>query len=83
MPLTPLWNVPNPPPNFLPRLEDLEALKAKHLNVQRSVVMTGSSAGVTVQGMGGLGKSVLAASVAHDAEVQRAFPNGVFWLTVG
>ena len=75
--------MPNPPPNFLPRLEDLEALKAKLLNVQRSVVMTGSSAGVTVQGMGGLGKSVLAASVAHDAEVQRAFPNGVFWLTVG
>jgi len=30
--------------------------------------MTGSSAGVTVQGMGGLGKSVLAAAVVHDAD---------------
>jgi DNA replication protein DnaC len=52
--------VPNKLPIFLPRPEELEELKAKLLNVQQSVV---------VQGMGGLGKSVLAAAVAHDAEV--------------
>ena len=33
--------------------------------------------------MGGIGKSVLAASLARDEEVRQAFPDGVFWLTVG
>jgi len=38
---------------------------------------------VGVQGMGGLGKSVLAITLARDEEVQAAFPDGIFWLTFG
>ena len=33
--------------------------------------------------MGGIGKTVLAAALAHDLEVRQAFPDGIFWLTIG
>ena len=36
-----------------------------------------------VQGMGGIGKTVLAAALAHDSEVRQAFPDGIYWLTIG
>ncbi len=74
-----LWNVPKEPPHYLPREDELNALRTKLLGEQ-SVVMT---AAVTIQGMGGLGKSVLAAAIAQDSEIQRAFPDGIFWVTVG
>jgi len=76
--------VPDLPPMFLQRPEDLATLKDKVLAVGQSVVMTGSSTGgVAVQGMGGIGKSVLAAAIAHTPEVRQAFPDGIFWLTIG
>ena len=33
--------------------------------------------------MGGIGKTVLAAALAHDPEVRQAFPDGIYWLTIG
>jgi WD40 repeat protein len=33
--------------------------------------------------MGGIGKSVLASALAHRPEVRRAFPDGIFWITLG
>ncbi|MGI8504557.1 MAG: NB-ARC domain-containing protein, partial [Hassallia sp.] len=36
-----------------------------------------------VQGMGGIGKTVLATALARDEEVRRAFPDGVIWITFG
>ena len=54
-----LWQVPELPPHFLPRLE-LQSLKAQVLSdALQPVVMTGSSQRIGVQGMGGIGKSVL------------------------
>jgi WD40 repeat protein len=38
---------------------------------------------VGVQGMGGIGKSVLATALARDLTVQDAFPDGVIWLALG
>lgn len=49
-------------------------------------LVVGVSAGVErvgVHGRGGLGKSVLAVSVAHDEAVRRSFPDGIFWIPVG
>lgn len=78
-----LRKVPELPPNFLPRLE-LQSLKAQVLSaVQQPVVMTGAAQRIGVQGMGGIGKSVLAAALAREPEVQAAFPDGIFWVTVG
>ena len=39
--------------------------------------------GLGVQGMGGIGKTVLAAALAQDSEVRQAFPDGIYWLTIG
>ena len=40
--------------------------------------------GVTViQGSGGVGKTTLAASVAHSDEIRSRFPDGVYWVTLG
>ncbi|BAS60308.1 MULTISPECIES: NB-ARC domain-containing protein [Leptolyngbya] len=36
-----------------------------------------------IHGLGGIGKSVLAAWLAHDAEVQARFCDGVLWATLG
>ncbi|MBL8176785.1 MAG: hypothetical protein JNK48_19060, partial [Bryobacterales bacterium] len=36
-----------------------------------------------VEGMGGIGKTVLAQMLCEDSEIRREFPDGVFWFTVG
>jgi NB-ARC domain len=46
-----------------------------------AVGVTGKPLGF--QGEGGIGKTVLAAGLAHDPEVRRHFPDGVFWVTIG
>ena len=75
--------VPQLPPHYQPRAEDLADLKRKILGLD------GSHQGITgtgkagVQGMGGIGKTVLAAALARDPEIREAFPDGVFWVTVG
>ncbi|MEO0459076.1 MAG: NB-ARC domain-containing protein, partial [Cyanobacteria bacterium P01_A01_bin.114] len=77
-------NIPRLPPKFLPRPEDLDALKTKILNpTQAPVAVTGTRRGVSIQGMGGIGKSVLAAAIARDKAVRQAFPDGVFWVALG
>ncbi len=75
-----LFNVPKLPQNYLERPEYLDDFRAALQ--QESIGLTGAPH-VGVQGMGGLGKSVLAAALAHDKEVQAAFPDGIFWLTFG
>jgi hypothetical protein len=78
-----LHGVPELPPHYLPRGKDLSGLKQKLLAGDGNVGITGTSSAVGVQGMGGIGKTVLAAALAHDPEVRKAFPEGIFWLTVG
>ena len=36
-----------------------------------------------IYGLGGIGKSTLAAALAHDPKVQSYFPDGIFWATLG
>ena len=38
---------------------------------------------VALQGMGGIGKSVLAAALAHTIAARRAFADGIVWLSAG
>ncbi|MGR0480978.1 MAG: NB-ARC domain-containing protein [Candidatus Electronema sp. V4] len=76
-----LFNVPDPPPNYFPRPDDLKEFRAALLaEGTQTVGITGKRQHVGVQGMGGLGKSVLAAALAHDEDVRAAFPDGIFWL---
>lgn len=76
-----LFGVPDPPPNHFDRPEYLDQLRAAVLQGDTQAVgITGKRQHVGVQGMGGLGKSVLAAALAHDEAVRAAFPDGIFWL---
>ena len=78
-----LHGVPELPPHYLPREADLAGLKQKLLAGGANVGITGQSSAVGVQGMGGIGKTVLAAALAHDSEVRQAFSDGIYWLTIG
>jgi NB-ARC domain/SEFIR domain len=78
-----LVNVPDSPPHFLPRPGDLQTLKDAVLaGITKPVALTGTGK-LGVQGMGGIGKTVLAAALVRDREVRQAFPDGIYWLTVG
>ncbi|HUW84091.1 MAG TPA: NB-ARC domain-containing protein [Phycisphaerae bacterium] len=77
-------NVPRLPDSFLPRPEYLQQVKDALLaDVRQPVAVTGAARTAGLWGMGGIGKSVLAAAVARDPDVLRAFPDGVIWITLG
>lgn len=77
-----LHGVPSLPLHYLPRPEALEKLK-EALFRRRRVVITGRAVRLGVHGPGGIGKTVVATALAHDPEVRRAFPDGVFWVDLG
>ncbi len=76
--------VPSLPTNYIARRDKLIKLRDAPLeDLQKPVIVTGSAARIGVQGMGGIGKSVLANALVRDIEVRRAFPDGIFWVGVG
>ncbi len=79
----PLIGVPELPPHYLPRPDDLTVLKLTLLSYANKVAITSTTLLSRVQGMGGIGKSVLAAAIAWDDEVRRAFPDGIIWVSLG
>ena len=88
VPLGELFNVPTLPENFLPRPEDLNTLKAAVLGKNRqAVAVTSKTASggqnVSIQGMGGIGKSVLATALVRDPLVRQAYGDGLFWVSLG
>jgi hypothetical protein len=78
-----LINVPDKPDYFIERNKELEniknALLANKVN-HIGIIGTGK---VGIQGMGGIGKSVLAAALAHDDDIRHTFSDGVIWLALG
>ncbi|MET0395446.1 MAG: NB-ARC domain-containing protein [Longimicrobiaceae bacterium] len=83
-PLGRLLGIPELPPHYLPRREDLDRLKVALLQGTDSAVgITGAPSRLGLHGQGGIGKSVLAAALARDDDVRRAFPDGVLWVTLG
>ena len=80
-PLGPPFQAPPLPPYFVPRPEVTDAVRGRLLTDDP----TGPGVLVVsaIQGLGGIGKSVLAAALAHDGEVRRRFPDGILWATLG
>lgn len=83
-PIGTFYNVPALPPHFLNRPESLDALRELVIaDVDKPTLISGEKRTTAVEGMGGIGKSVLAAAFAHDRKVRFAFPDGIVWLTAG
>lgn len=75
-----LEGVPRPPRHFAPRRNDVNNIRAIILN---AITAASGTPMVAICGMGGIGKSVLAASVARDNVILSQFRDGIFWLSVG
>ena len=76
-----LRGVPALPAEFVAR-EELAGVREALLGAGEGAVgVTGR--GLGLHGQGGIGKTVLAAGLAHDAEIRRHFPDGVFWVALG
>ncbi|MEW6401000.1 MAG: NB-ARC domain-containing protein [Chloroflexota bacterium] len=73
-----LYGVPELPAVYIPRPEHLAPLKKILLTRKEA-----ASLRLALQGMGGIGKSTMAAALARDPEIQSAFPHGIFWLAFG
>ena len=76
--------VPSLPPHFVQRQTELDRLgKSVLADIQRPVLITTTKQTTALQGMGGIGKSVLAAAFARSASTRRAFNDGIVWIDVG
>jgi hypothetical protein len=76
-----LRGVPALPAEFVAR-EELAGVREALVGAGEGAVgVTGR--GLGLHGQGGIGKTVLAAALAHDPEIRRHFPDGVFWVTLG
>ncbi len=83
-PLGQSYGVPALPSHYLPRAEEIESLSKSVLaDDYEPIVITSAKQTVALQGMGGVGKSVLAAALAQTCEVRRAFSDGLIWLAFG
>ena len=69
------------PTHFVERPEYSNDLKMRLLNgsssESRTLVIT------AIHGLGSVGKSTLAAALAHNAEIQSRFCDGILWATLG
>jgi WD40 repeat protein len=83
-PLGKLVAVPQLPDHYFEQRDRLKQLRDMLLiDLGKPVVISGAKERVGIQGMPGIGKSQLAAGLAHRPEIQRAFPDGVYWVTIG
>jgi hypothetical protein len=69
--------LPALPNLFIGRDNDVEALRQRLFGEPSTTLIT------TMRGWPGIGKTTLAAALAHDAEVKKAFPDGVLWTALG
>ncbi|MEH2361189.1 NB-ARC domain-containing protein, partial [Nostoc sp.] len=76
-----LFQAPPLPEHFVERPEYSDDLKTR--------LLTESSSGnhtlviTAIHGLGSVGKSTLAAALAHNAEIQTRFCDGILWTTLG
>jgi hypothetical protein len=70
------FQAPPLPTYFIPRPEAVQPVKERLLAEPGGVLAISA-----LYGLGGIGKSMLAAALAYDAEVQARFKDGVLWAT--
>lgn len=73
--------VPDMPPRYRPRPSDFSAIARSVLaDLEAPVEIAAGQRAVVLHGMGGVGKSVLAAAFARSTSTRRAFDHGVYWV---
>lgn len=73
--------MPPLPRHFVPRSHAQQAVK--DLLFCPDPEIPGTLIVTAIAGAAGIGKSILAASLGHDPEVQARFPDGILWATLG
>jgi hypothetical protein len=71
-----VFQAPELPTHFVERQEPFEAVKATLVSESAPNTLVVSA----IQGLGGIGKSVLAAAIARDPEIKERFPDGIHWI---
>ena len=70
---------PEPPVDFVQRPVEFEALKRKLLDAKGDAVAITAA----LRGAGGYGKTTLAKALAHDADIEDAYFDGILWAELG
>jgi WD40 repeat protein len=78
-----LYEVPELPGGYFERTAELDRLRSQLLAAGSGTVGLAGRAMLGLHGAGGIGKTVLAAAMARDPTVRRAFPDGVYWVVLG
>ncbi|MFW5692392.1 MAG: NB-ARC domain-containing protein, partial [Chloroflexota bacterium] len=79
-----LYSVPLLPDWYIERGSDVHDLQAAlRADALAPVVVTSRQQTLTLQGMGGLGKSTMAAALCRLCDVRYSFADGVFWIELG
>jgi WD40 repeat protein len=69
-------------PPSIPKYTKREVAESTLIHLLMQCSVSGSGV-ISLEGMGGSGKTTLAASVVGQGSIAALFPSGVFWLTVG
>jgi hypothetical protein len=75
------FQVPPVPGHFVPRPQYADRIREQLLSEDAS--QPGTLVVSAIQGLGGIGKSVLAAALAYEPAIRDRFPDGVLWVTLG
>ncbi len=77
----PPFEAPPLPQCFIERPNITNDLKSKLIN--RELNSQGVLAISAIYGLGGIGKSTIAASLAYDNQIKNSFPDGILWASLG
>lgn len=78
-----LHGVPELPPHFLERPAALNIIKSWIIDEETQTIGITSAKKIGVHGMGGIGKTVLAAALVREPQCREKFPDGIFWIVLG
>ena len=74
-------------PRQMPPLPQSFVRRPEHERAVRTILLQDAAQGTLVvsaiYGLGGIGKSVLAAAIAHEKAIQQHFSDGILWITLG
>lgn len=75
-----LYNVPKLPESYEILSNTFNTMKSKLVSKRNDDALKPL---LILQADSGMGKSALVAALAQDADVRRAFPDGIYWVTIG